>query len=139
MTDTKEMIDAVPGGVPLGAVAVAAAIDDCLRCLQSCTTCANADLAEDDVREMRTCIARCLTCADVCDATARLLSRPAYAEPAVIHPLLQACVRSCVACAEECARHAHHHVHCRLCERVCRACVESCTALLGAEAFAALE
>ena len=139
MTDTKEMIDAVPGGGPLGADAVAAAIDDCLRCVQSCTTCANADLAEDDVGEMRECIARCLTCADVCDATARVLSRPAYADLHVTHPLLQACIRSCTACAEECGRHAPHHVHCALCERVCRACVASCTALLGAEAFATLQ
>ncbi len=139
MTDTKQMIDAVPGGGPLGADTLAAAVDACLRCLQSCTTCANADLAEDDVLEMRACIACCLNCADVCDATARLLSRPAYSEPAVIHPLLQACVRTCTTCAEECARHAPHHVHCALCEQVCRACVESCTALLGAEAFAALQ
>jgi Domain of Unknown Function (DUF326) len=138
MTDTKQLIDTVPGGVALGAEAVAAAVDACLSCLQSCTTCANADLAEDDVADMRVCIARCLTCADVCDTTARVLSRPAYSEPAVIHPLLQACIRTCTACAEECARHAAHHVHCALCEQVCRACIESCTALLGAEAFAAL-
>ena len=139
MTDTNEMIGAVPGGVPLGADAVAAAIDACLRCVQSCTTCANADLAEDDVAEMRTCIARCLNCADVCDTTARVLSRPAYAELAVIHRLLQACVGTCTSSAEECARHAPHHVHCALCEKVCRACVEACTALLGAQAFAALQ
>ena len=139
MTDTKEMIDAVPGGVPLPADAVAAAIDDSLSCLQSCTTCANADLAEDDVGGMRECIASCLTCADVCDATARLLSRPAYADLDIIHLVLQACVRSCTACAEECARHAPHHVHCALCEQVCRTGAESCAALLGAEAFAALQ
>jgi hypothetical protein len=138
MTDTNEMIGAVPGGVPLGADAVAAAIDACLRCVQSCTTCANADLAEDDVAEMRRCIARCLSCADVCDATARLLSRPAYADPAVILPLLQACVGTCTSSAEECARHAPHHVHCAICEKVCRACVEACRALLGGEPFAAL-
>jgi hypothetical protein len=138
MTDTNEMIDAVPGGVPLGTGAVATAIDACLRCVQSCTTCANADVAEDDVVEMRTCIVRCLNCADVCDATARLLSRPAYSDPAVIHPLLQTCIRACTSSAEECARHAPHHVHCAFCERVCRACVEACTALLGAEDFAAL-
>jgi hypothetical protein len=136
MTDAKDMIDAVPGGVPLGADTVAAAIDACLRCLQSCTTCANADIAEDDVGEMRICIAQCLNCADVCVATARLLSRPAYSDPAVIHPLLQACVRTCTSCAEECARHAPHHVHCAICEKACRACVEACKALLGAGAFA---
>ncbi|MGH2894607.1 MAG: four-helix bundle copper-binding protein [Solirubrobacteraceae bacterium] len=137
MTDTKAMIDAVPGGGPLGTEAVASAIDACLRCVGSCTTCADTDLAEDDVGEMRACIARCLACADVCDAAARLLSRPAYSDPAVIHPLLQACVRACTSSAAECARHAPHHLHCAICEKVCRACVEACTALLEAEAFAA--
>ncbi|HWE08360.1 MAG TPA: four-helix bundle copper-binding protein [Solirubrobacteraceae bacterium] len=138
MTDTKDMIGTGPGGVPLGTEAVAAAIDACLRCVQSCTSCAAADLVEDDVAEMRACIARCLNCADICNAVARLLSRPTASEPAVIHPLLQACVRACASSAEECARHAQHHVHCALCEQACRACVEACTALLGAEAFAAL-
>lgn len=133
MTDTKDMIETVPGGVPLGAEPVAAAIDACLRCVQSCTTCANADLVEDDVAEMRTCIARCLNCADVCQATARLLSRPADSEPAVVQLLLQACVRTCASCADECARHAQHHRHCAICESVCRACVEACTALLDGE------
>jgi hypothetical protein len=133
VTDTKDMIETVPGGVPLGAEPVAAAIDACLRCVQSCTTCANADLVEDDVAEMRTCIARCLNCADVCEATARLLSRPADSEPAVVQLLLQACVRTCASCADECARHAQHHRHCAICENVCRACVEACTALLDGE------
>lgn len=131
VTDTKDMIETVPGGVPLGAEPVATAIDACLRCVQSCTTCANADLVEDDVADMRTCIARCLNCADVCEATARLLSRPANSEPTVVQPLLEACVRTCASCAEECARHAAHHRHCALCEKVCRACEEACTALLG--------
>lgn len=137
MTDTNAIIDTVPGGVPLGTEGVAAAIDACLRCLGSCITCANADLAEDDVADMRVCIARCLNCADVCDAAARLLSRPAYLEPGVIQPVLEACVRSCKSCAEECARHAAHHAHCAICQKVCQACVEACTALLRVEAFAA--
>lgn len=138
MTDTTEMIETVPGGVPLGAQAVATAIDACLRCVRSCTTCANADLAEDDVAEMARCIARCLVCADLCDTTARVLSRPAYSDPGVIHPLLQACVRACTSSAEECSRHAQHHVHCAICERVCRECVEACTALLEAETWTRL-
>jgi hypothetical protein len=138
MTDTKEMIEAVPGGVPLAAQDVAAAIDACLECVQACTTCADGDLAEEDVDDLRACVAKCLSCADVCDTTARLLSRPAHWEPPVIHPLLQACVRVCTSCAEECARHAHHHRHCAICETVCRACIQACRALLAAEMFTEL-
>lgn len=139
MTTTQEMLDTVPTGVPLGSEPVAAAIDACLKCTQTCTTCADADLVEEDVDEMRACIASCINCADVCAVTARLLSRPAHSDKYVIHRLLQACVRTCTSCAEECARHAHHHRHCALCETVCRACVHACQALLDAEAFAELQ
>ncbi len=136
MTDTRAMLDASPTGVPLGAAEVAAAIDACLSCVQSCTSCADEDLAEREVSELRTCVARCLTCADICDLTARLLSRPAHWDSVIVHPLLQACVRACTTSAEECARHAEHHRHCAVCEKVCRACVAACSALLDAEVFA---
>ena len=135
MTDTSGILDASPSEVPLGVAAVAAAIDACLSCAQTCTSCSDADLAEDDVAEMRTCIALCLNCADVCGLTARVLSRPTHWDHFVVHRLLQACVRTCTSSAEECARHAKHHRHCAICERACRACIDACNALLDAEAF----
>ena len=82
MTDTREMLDASPSGVPLGVAEVAAAIDACLNCVQSCTSCADADLVEPDVAEMRACIAPCRDCADVCDLVGRILSRPAQSAEA---------------------------------------------------------
>jgi hypothetical protein len=138
MTATREMLDASPTGVPLGVAEVAAAIDACLGCLQACTSCADADLAEEDVGELSTCAALCLTCADVCDVTARILSRPARGDNLVVQRLLQACVRACTSSAEECHRHAAHHRHCAICEQVCRTCIDACTSLLDAEAFAEL-
>jgi hypothetical protein len=139
MTTTQDMLETVPTGVSFGAELVAAAIDACLRCTQSCTTCADADLVEDDIGEMRDCIASCLNSADVCALVARLLSRPAHCEAYVIDRLLQACVRVCTNCAEECAKHAHHHRHCALCEKVCQECVTACQALLDTEAMAELQ
>jgi hypothetical protein len=139
MTEAREMLDASPSGVPLGAAEVAAAIDACLNCAQSCTSCADADLVEDDVAEMRACIALCLECADVCDLVARILSRPAQSDHVVVHRLLQACVRECTLCAEECARHAEHHRHCAICAKACRTCEVACAALLDAEAFEELK
>lgn len=139
MTDTREMLDASPSGVPLGVVEVVAAIDACLNCVQSCTSCADANLVEADVGEMRACIALCLDCADVCDLVARILSRPAQSDHVVVHRLLQACVRECTLCAEECARHAEHHRHCAVCAKACRACVVACGALLDAETLKELE
>ena len=139
MTATREMLDASPAGVPLGVAEVAAAIDACLDCLQSCTTCADADLAEEDVADLSTCVALCLSCADVCDVTARILSRPAFADNFVVQRSLQACVRTCTSCAEECHRHAAHHRHCAICEQVCRTCIDACTALLAVEVLAEVD
>ena len=139
MTETKEMLETVQGNLPLSAEQIAAAIDASLRCVQTCTSCADADLAEDDIDEMRACIALCLNCAAVCDVTARLLSRTAHWDQFVVHRLLQACVRVCAECADECARHAHHHRHCAICEKVCRDCERACQALLDAEAFEQLQ
>jgi uncharacterized membrane protein len=139
MTDTREMLDASPTAVPLGVAELAAAIDACLNCLQACISCADADLVEDDVEEMRTCIALDQNCADVCDVTARALSRLALWDGFVIHHLLQACVRVCTACAEECARHADHHRHCAICEKACRACAKACSTLLDDEALGDLK
>lgn len=139
MTDTQEILDAVPTGVPLSTADLAAAIDACLRCVQTCTTCAHADLFEEEVAELRVCAALCTNCADVCDVTARILSRPAQWDQLVVHRLLQACIRACENSAEECARHAHHHRHCAICEKVCRACVKACGDLLEDETFEELQ
>jgi hypothetical protein len=135
----REMLDASPTGVPLGAAEIAAAIEACLNCAQSCTSCADADLVEDDVREMRACIALCIDCADVCELVARILSRPAQSDHVAVHRLLQACVRECTLCAEECALHAEHHRHCAICAKACRACEAACRALLDAVAFEELQ
>lgn len=139
MTDSRAMLEASPTAVPAGVRDVAAAIDACLNCAQSCTSCNDADLAEGNVAEMTTCIALCLTCADVCAVTARVLSRAAHWDNFVVYRLLQACVRSCTSSADECHRHAPHHQHCAICEKVCRACIEACTALLDTEAFRDVE
>jgi hypothetical protein len=139
MTYTKDMLDAAPTGVALNTEDIAAAIDACLSCVQACTSCADADLAEQDVDELSTCIALCLDCADVCDLTARLLSRPAHWELYIVHRSLQACVRACTDSAEECAKHAHHHRHCAICEKVCQECIQACDTVLEAETFAELQ
>jgi hypothetical protein len=141
MTDTYtlQMLHASPATVPVGATELAAAIDACLICVQACTACADSDLIEPDVATLRACIAINLVCADVCDATARVLSRPGQWDFLTVRDLLVTCVRSCTACAEECDRHAEHHRHCAICAEVCRACLRACTALLESEAFSAPE
>lgn len=133
MTDTRQMLEATPKPVPLELGDVAAAIDACLNCVQTCTACADSDLIEEDIQAMRVCIALCQRCADICEATARVLSRPGQWDHQVVRPLLQACVRACTTCGEECDRHAEHHRHCAICAKACKACVQTCGALLDDE------
>jgi hypothetical protein len=139
MTVAREMLDAAPVPVELGAEAVAAAIDACMVAAQACTSCANLSLAEEDIAELRRCVALCADCADICSTTLRVLSRPFSSDHLVTHRQLTACVRACSNSAEECERHAAHHRHCAICARACRACVHACNALLEAEAFKELE
>jgi hypothetical protein len=135
----REMIDAAPYATGLDAGDLAAAIDACGDCVQACTACAAADVAEDDVKEMRRCIGLCSDCADVCAATVRVLSRDLRYDPPMVQRLLQACVRACATCAEECAKHAPHHRHCAICLEACRACEQACRTLLDAEALEELK
>ena len=119
----------------LDAADVAGAIDACSDAVQACTSCADSCLAEDDVAALRGCIGLDLDCADVCGATARVLSRQTRYDDFLVHRLLDACVRACTSCAEECERHAGHHEHCRICAEACRACGRACAVLLDAETF----
>lgn len=135
MSHTREMLDAAPGAAVFDPADLAAAIDACGDCVQTCTTCAEADVAEQDVAELRACIGLCLDCADVCAATLRVLSRQARYDELMVQRLLQACVRACSSSAEECARHASHHRHCAVCEQSCVACERACQKLLEAEAL----
>jgi hypothetical protein len=139
MSLARDMLEASPVQTELGIEAVADAIDACLTCAQTCTSCTNSDLAEPDVADMARCIALCITCADVCLTTMRVLSSSFAADHRVTHHVLRACVVTCTNSAEECHRHAPHHPHCGICEKACRACQQACETLLQAEAFQQLE
>jgi hypothetical protein len=114
------------------AAVLARCIDECAACQATCTICADASLAEDDVRAMERCLRLCLDCADACVATGRIASRQTSPDQATQLRTLDACRTACRACAEECERHADHHEHCRLCAEECRRCEQACDALLAA-------
>jgi hypothetical protein len=139
MSYTREMLEAGPSAAVFDAAELAAAIDACSDCVQACTTCADASLAEDDVAALRACIGLCLDCADLCGTTLRILSRQAHHDALLVQRLLQACVRACATCSEECSRHAQHHRHCAICAQVCTACERACRKLLDAEALEELQ
>jgi hypothetical protein len=111
--------------------ALARCIEECFACAMTCTSCADACLAEEDVKELVRCIRLNLDCADVCDATGRTLTRQTSSEPRLARSMLEACAEACRLCAEECERHAGHHEHCRICAEACRRCARACEDLRG--------
>jgi hypothetical protein len=108
--------------------AFAGCIEACHDCSATCLICADACLSEEMIEELRACIRLDLDCADICRATAAVLSRQAQG---TFRELLAACIAACRRCGDECAKHASHHAHCRICAEVCRACAQSCEHALG--------
>lgn len=106
------------------------AIDAAYACAQTCTSCADACLAEEMVAELRQCIRLNLDCADVCATTATIANRRTGSNEEVIRKMLDACIAACRVCGAECERHAKKHEHCRICAEVCRQCERACQAAL---------
>ena len=131
MSTTTQMLTTHPQPTDLDRQALSECIESCFECVQSCVVCADACLSEDGVAELRGCIRLNLDCADVCDATGRLLSRQGSAGAGIREAQLEACRRACEACERECRSHADHHEHCRVCAEVCAACASACAQLLS--------
>ncbi|MFI7446121.1 four-helix bundle copper-binding protein [Nonomuraea sp. NPDC049714] len=127
----REMIETYPADINLDRERIAATVGALIDCAQACTACADACLSEGDVDDLRKCIRTNLDCADICDTTARVLSRHTGYDANISRAQLQACVQACASCAEECGRHARAHEHCRVCADQCRACEQACRDLLA--------
>jgi len=120
-----------PQPISIDREALVRCVEECLDCGASCTSCADADLAENDVGEMVRCIRLCLDCADACTATARIVTRQTAPDLAVLRAMVEACMAACQACGDECERHASHHEHCRFCAEACRRCARACDDLVA--------
>ena len=88
-------------------------------------------VSEEMVADLTTCIRLNQDCADLCDTTARLLSRHTGTDTTVLRAALEALRAACAACAAECDTHADMHEHCRVCADACRRCEQACTNLLA--------
>ena len=132
MSYARQMLDTYPGTFGVDAAMLAAAIDALTDCAQACIADTDADLSEQDVTGMVKCIRLCLGCADVCTATAGVISRQAEYDANVVKPLMEACAAICKSCGDECERHARMHEHCRVCAEACRRCEQACRELLDA-------
>lgn len=129
MTETIiRMSETYPAEVPLDRDALSDCIAVCLECAQSCTACADACLGEESVADLRRCIRLNLDCADMCETTAKVLSRHTAFEANDVRAVLEACLRLCKSCGDECAHHSMHE-HCSVCAEVCRRCADACQRL----------
>ena len=108
----------------------AACVEACFECVKACTVCADACLVEDD--DMRKCVRLNLDCADICDATGRLLARASHTDAAMLRSLVEACRLACKACGDECAKHGEHMEHCAVCAEACRRCEQACERMAAA-------
>jgi hypothetical protein len=128
----REMIDTYPAEINLDRGLIADTVQALVECAETCTACADACLSEQDIVRLRKCVRTDLDCADICEATARVLSRHTGYDANITRAQLQACIQACTSCAEECERHADLHEHCRLCAQACRNCASACQRLLDA-------
>ncbi|MCT2173742.1 four-helix bundle copper-binding protein [Dietzia cinnamea] len=130
---TSEMIRSHPNPTDgLDVKLLAEALEASAACATICSSCADACLGEESVADLRDCIRTDLDCADVCAATAALLSRRTGSNLEVVKAQLVACRTGCAACADDCEQHADMHEHCRLCAEACRRCEKACADLLAA-------
>ena len=100
-------------------------INSLQNCVTACEHCASACLDEENVASMTDCIRLDMECADICNVAARLLSRDADVNIA----LIELCKDICGECAEECE--SHDHEHCQQCAKACRRCEEQCNKYLN--------
>lgn len=128
----QEMLDAYPRDFDVDRDRLVAAIEALEDCANTCTQCADACLAEQDLAMLAKCIRLNLDCADICSATSRVISRQTDYDAKVTRPLIEACIAACASCADECERHASMMEHCRICAARCRACEATCRDLVAA-------
>jgi hypothetical protein len=131
MSFAMQMLQSHPGK-PTGGDALARCIQACFDCAQTCTACADACLGENDPKQMLSCIRLNLDCADICEATGRVVTRQTMPVADVVRAALSACATACRHCGDECEMHGRHGMeHCRVCAESCRACEQACSDLMG--------
>ncbi len=122
----REMISTHPDVQGRTADRLLAFIEEALGCAQTCTSCADACLAESNVDMLKQCIRLNLDCADICGAVAMMASRRTGSNVEVLRAAIQACELACRTCGEECRKHAQNHDHCRICADACIRCADAC-------------
>jgi hypothetical protein len=125
------MMRTYPADITVDRWLMTSAVEALNECAEACTACADSCLSEEELDPLRKCIRTNLDCADICAATARVLSRHTGYDANISMTLLGACIQACQSCADECGQHADMHEHCRICADACRRCEQTCMNLLN--------
>jgi hypothetical protein len=131
-TKTTAMLNAYPAETVLDKQLLTRSIETCVECSQACTACADADAREQMASDLAKCARLNLDCADMCETTARVLTRQTGYDKDMTRAVVEACAQACKICGEECDRHAQMHEHCAVCAEVCHRCERACNEVLAA-------
>lgn len=126
----EAMLRLHPAGPPADLSKLVECITACFDCEQTCIACADACLAEKIVIELIRCIRLNQDCANLCEATGKLLSRQTFTDASLRQATLQACILACRVCGEECTRLAPRMKHCGVTAEACKRCESACQAML---------
>lgn len=95
------------------------------ECIEACGNCISSCLKEENVDNMRECIASDIDCLDICSSALKFLSRDSSNQDV----LLKACIEVCQNCEKSCREHDMDH--CQKCADACKACKEACESHLA--------
>jgi hypothetical protein len=106
--------------------AFAMCIDAAFKAAQACMACSDICLAVEDTRLLIKCVRLNGDCADLCVATAWMLSREPHPDRDTMQKQIESCTRVCQETAAECERLATIYPHAKVCAAACKRCVASC-------------
>lgn len=129
MLETRELFDSITIEADIDRDRWSNAITALGNCQDAVTACAGAMLMVGD--GMTSGVLRDLDCADIVQATSRVLTRAAGMDPSLLSAQLEACLLACERSNEFCRTHAEHLPHCRICSESTRECAEACRELLS--------
>ena len=101
MSYPRQLLDTYPRTFNVDADLLTAAIDALDDCAQACNADNAADLSEQNVVEMVTCIRLRLDCVDGCTAASGIIGRQTEYHASLTRPLLESCVAICRSCGDE--------------------------------------
>jgi hypothetical protein len=132
MHTLERIFSSSPNRIAPDSRAIEACIEACAECERACAACADACLGAPDPGPLRKCIRLNLDCADICNTSARVLTRQFHASLKFIRVQIEACALVAAACGAECLANAETHRHCRFCADACKRCEEACRKALRA-------